>query len=323
MGNLTVAVLGTPGYGDTLGKKGTSTDITLYNLKKGDDTVTFIEPTRYPERLAPLFYATSMAKKAVVVVDELNATFGECLVMLNCSNVDGGFFVLRNYLSRDKIEPLIKGTTLEKFEFVEDNPALLKEKLLNDAALNTPAAPKQCGQSTGTVPVDHSFNVKGVGAVVLGMVANGEIVKHDMVKVLPGTKTAQIRSVQKHDDEFDCAREGDRVGLAMKNIEVEDLERGTVLTTDASIKSAKTLKVQASLVRYWQAPMKSEMVIHLGHWMQFLPARVEAIADEGDWRNPLLTLSLEKELVYRSGDRAVVSHLEGGKLRVAGTIQLP
>jgi hypothetical protein len=35
MGNLMVAVLGTPGYGSVLGKKGTSTDITLYNLKKG------------------------------------------------------------------------------------------------------------------------------------------------------------------------------------------------------------------------------------------------------------------------------------------------
>ena len=109
----------------------------------------------------------------------------------------------------------------------------------------------------------------------------------------------------------------------MKNIEVEALERGTVLTTDASVKSAKWVKAQASLVRYCQAPMKSEMVVHLGHWMQFIPARVEAIVDEGDWRKPLLTLSLEKELVYRPGDRAVVSHLEGGKLRVAGTIELP
>ena len=323
MGNLTVAVLGGQDYANSLGKKGTSTDITLYNLKKGDQTVTFIEPTRYPERLAPLFYATSLAKKAVVVVDELNAAFGECLVMLSCSNVDGGFFVLRNYLPREKIEPLIKGTPLEKFEFVDDNPAFLKDRLLSDAALYTPVASKDCGQWAGTVPIDHSFNVKGVGAVILGVVANGEISKHDTVKVLPGTKTAQIRSVQKHDDEFDCAREGDRVGLAMKNVEVEDLERGTVLTTDESVKSTKSVKTQASLVRYWQAPMKSEMVIHLGHWMQFIPARVEAIADEGEWRKPLLTLSLEKEIVYRSGDRAVVSHLDGGKLRVAGTIKLP
>jgi selenocysteine-specific translation elongation factor len=323
MGNLTVAILGTQGYGESLGKKGTSTDITLYNLKKGEDTITFIEPTRYPERLAPLFYATSLAKKAIVVVDELNATFGECLVMLSCSSVDGGFFVLRDYLPREKIEPLIKGTSLEKFEFVEDNPLLLKEKLLGEAARYTPTIPTECIQSMGTVPVDHSFSVKGVGVVILGMVAYGVISKHDSVKVLPGAKTAQIRSIQKHDDEFDCAHEGDRVGLAMKNVEVEDLERGTVLTTDVSVKSVKAIKAKASLVKYWQTPMKNEMVVHLGHWMQFIPARVEAVSDDGDWRKPLLTLSLEKELVYRSGGRAVVSYLEGGKLRVAGTIGLP
>jgi len=323
MGNLTVAILGAQDYAASLGKKGTSTDITLFNLKKGDDTVTFIEPTRYPERLAPLFYATSLAKKAIVVVDELNATFGECLVMLSCSQIDGGYFVLRNYVTREKVEPLIKGTALEKFEFLEDNPALLKEKLLNEAALNNSATSQECTKTAGTVPVDHSFNVKGVGAVVLGVVANGAIAKHDTLNVLPGTKTAQVRSVQKHDDEFDKACEGDRVGLALKNVEVEDLERGTVLTNDQSIKTAKSVKAQAALVRYWQAPMKSEMVVHLGHWMQFIPARVESVADAEDWRKPVLTLSLEKELVYRPGDRAVVAHLEGGKLRVAGTLELP
>jgi selenocysteine-specific translation elongation factor len=322
MGNLVVALLGVQGYGNNLGKKGTSTDITLYNLKQGEDTVTFIEPTRYPERLAPLFYATSLSNKAIVVVDELNATLGECLVMLQCSNVSSGFFILRNFIPKEKIQPLLKGTSLENFELMDDDPNALREKLLTEAAQTKPAT-QDYTQTSGTVPIDHSFNVKGVGAVVLGIVADGEISKHDNVKVLPGAKTAQVRSIQKHDDEFDCAHEGDRVGLAMKNVEVEDLERGTVLTTDSSVKSAKTVKTQATLVKYWQAPMKTEMVVHLGHWMQFIPARIEAIADKNDWRKPTLTLSLEKELVYRPGDSAVVSHLEGGKLRVAGTLQLP
>jgi selenocysteine-specific translation elongation factor len=321
MGNLTVALLGTAGYGNTLGKKGTSTDITLYNVKRGEDTLTFIEPTRYPERLAPLFYATSLSKKAVVVVNELNATFGECLVMLQCTNIAGGFFVLRNFIPKEKIQPLIKGTTLENFEFIDD-PNTIREKLLAEATQNK-TVPQECSQKSGTVPVDHSFNVKGVGAVILGIVADGEISKHDNVKVLPGTKTAQVRSIQKHDDEFECAHEGDRVGLAMKNVETEDLERGTVLTTEASVKSTKTVQAQVTLVKYWQTPMKAEMVVHLGHWMQFMPARIETAVDGGDCRKPTLTLNLEKELVYRSGDRAVVCYLEGGKLRVAGTLQLP
>ena len=47
MSNLTVAVIGPEDYAQELGKKGTSSDITFYNLKKGSHTLTFLEPTRY------------------------------------------------------------------------------------------------------------------------------------------------------------------------------------------------------------------------------------------------------------------------------------
>ncbi|MCW4011224.1 MAG: EF-Tu/IF-2/RF-3 family GTPase [Candidatus Bathyarchaeota archaeon] len=317
MGNLIVAVLGVQGYSGTLAKKGTSTDITLYNLKKGEDTVTLIEPMRYPERLAPLFFAVSEAKTAVVVVDELSATLGESLVMLQCCGICSGYFILRNYVPKEKMEPLIKGTILEKFEFLPDDPNVLREKLLEEAAKQKPAQAE-----VGTVPVDHSFSVKGVGVVVLGVVVNGNVTKHASMKVLPDGKTTQIRSIQKHDDDFDLAVEGDRVGLAVKNVEVKDVDRGAVLTNDPSVKAAKTLKAQASLVKYWQTPLKADMVLHVGHWMQFLNSKVEEVTDEGDWRKPTVTLTLEKELVYRTGDRAVLTYLEGGKLRVAGTLEL-
>jgi len=312
-----VVVVGVQGYSAAIGKKGTSTDITLYNLKKGEVTVTLIEPARYPERLAPLFFAASEAKKAVVVVDELNAAFGESLVMLQCCGIDSGYFVLRNYLPRERIEPLIRGTILEKFEFLPDDTNVLREKLLNEAEQQ-----KANSSTMGTVPVDHSFNVKGVGVVVLGVVVNGGVTKHDEMHLLPGTKTAQVRSIQKHDDEFDSAVEGDRVGLALKNVEVEDVERGIVLTTNPTMKTSKTLKTQASIVKYWQTPIKAGMVMHIGHWMQFLNSKVEAITDTDDWRRPTLTLTLEKDLVYRQGDKAVLMYLEGGKLRVAGTLDL-
>jgi selenocysteine-specific translation elongation factor len=312
-----VEVVGAQGYSSALAKKGTSTDITLYNLKKGEDTVTLVEPERYPERFAPLFFAASEAKKAVVVVDELNAALGERLVMLQCCCISSGYFILRNYVPKEKIEPIIKGTILEKYEFLPDDANVLREKLLSDAAQQEPSP-----EATGTVPVDHAFNVKGVGVVVLGVVTNGSIGKHAVMRVLPGSKTTQVRSIQKHADAFDKAVEGDRVGLALKNIEVQDVDRGTVLTTDSAVKTSKMLKTQAALVKYWQTPLKAGMVLHVGHWMQFLNSKVEEANDEGDWRKPTLTLTLEKELVYRQGDRAVLMYLEGGKLRVAGTIEL-
>jgi selenocysteine-specific translation elongation factor len=320
MGNLTVAVIGKLEYACNLGKKGTASDVTLYNLKKGEDTVTFIEPTRYPERLAPLFYAVAMAEKAIVVVDELNSTLGECLVMLQSAGVTNGCFVLRNYIPQEKITPLIKGTSLEKYEFTEDNTVLPKERCLAEAAQK---ADRESEGAVGTVPVDHAFSVKGVGTVVLGLVAEGAIKKHDTLKILPGTKTVQLRSIQKHDDDFDTASTGDRVGLALKNVEVKDVDRGTVLTTAPAVKTSKTLETTASLVKYWQTPLKEGMVLHVGHWMQFLNCKVEAVTDEGDWRKPALTLTLEKEIVHYPGDQAVLTYLENAKLRVAGTIVLP
>jgi selenocysteine-specific translation elongation factor len=322
MGNITVAILGVEGYGNNIGKKGTSTDITFYNLKKGEDTVTMIEPTRYPERLAPLFYAVSLSKAALVVVDQLDATFGECLVMLQCSEIKSGIFVLRNYITKEKIQLLIKGTSLEAFVFLSDDANIIREKLLAEAAKQKPTEIPAGSQPVGVVPVDHAFNVKGVGVVVLGVVSSGVVEKHVSLKVLPGVKVAQVRSIQKHDDEFDIAGEGDRVGLALKNVEVEDVDRGAVLTNDPSVKTSLKLEVQASLVKYWQTPIKQGMVMHLGHWTQFVTAKVDAIAESAEPKKPTLTLFLEKPLVFLQNDKATLMYLDGAKLRVAGTVDL-
>jgi selenocysteine-specific translation elongation factor len=42
MSNLTVAVLAPPDYAKDLGKKGTASDITFYNLKKGETLLTVL-----------------------------------------------------------------------------------------------------------------------------------------------------------------------------------------------------------------------------------------------------------------------------------------
>ena len=319
MANLNVAVLGAPDYSKDLGKKGTASDLTFYNLKKADTTVTFIEPTRFPERLAPLYYAVSMAQKALLIVDQINPAFGEIVIMLDCIGLREGIVILKNYISREQIAPLIKGTVVDGYEFIEEDKNLLRERLLEDAA--KVVSPQDA--ATGTLPVDHFFNVRGIGTVVLGSLAEGSIKKHDVLMVLPGEKTAQVRSIQKHDQDFDTAGVGERTGIALKGIEVEDLDRGTILTNDKTIKQVSALQAKAKLVKYWPAPLKEGMVLHIGHWMQQVPARVEAATSEEDWHEMDLKLKLDKMLVYRPGTRAVLTYPEGGKLRVVGTIQLP
>jgi selenocysteine-specific translation elongation factor len=320
MSNLTVALLAPPDYAKDLGKKGTASDITFYNLKKGDATVTFVEPTRYPEKLSSLFYAVSLSDRVVLVVNEINASFGECVLMLQCAGKSAGYLILKNYISPDQIAPLIKGTVLEHYEVLEEDMVGLREKMLEIAVKQTAHQKVHETAGKGIVPVDAHFNVKGVGVVVLGSVAQGVIKKHETLNVLPTGKTAQIRSIQKHDDDADFAVTGDRVGLALKNIESEDLDRGFVLTNDPAVKYATTISGKTQLVKYWPAPLKEGMVIYAGHWMQFLPARLEKVVIDTDWKMPILTLTMEKALVYSPGARVVLHYLEGGKLRVVGSL---
>ncbi len=319
MPNLNVAVLGPPEYTKDLGKKGTVSDISMYDLKKDQDTVTFIEPSKWPERLAPLFFAISMADVVLLVVDALTPQFGEAVIMIDCLGVKRGYFVLRNYLVPEQIAPLVKGTVLESFQFIGDDTLSIRQLLLDQAK----AQKSDAGKERGSVPIDHFFNVKGVGPVVLGYVASGTIRKHDDLRILPTSKTAQVRSIQKHDDDFDIASKGDRVGLALKNVEVEDLDRGYVLSNDTSLRVEQTIEAEAELVKYWKSPIREGMVLHIGHWMQFLPSRVISARDSGDWRRPTLRIGLEKPLVHEPESTAVLTYLEGGKLRVIGTLHLP
>ncbi len=318
MSNLNIVIIGPEDIGKEIGKKGTSTDITFYNLKKGESTLTLIEPSRYPEKLSSLFYAVSLADVAVVVIDKVTAQLGECILELTCARVSRGYLILRNYLDVAQISPLIKGTVLEQYKVIPDDFNVLRETLLADAD----ALPEVKADSPGIIPIDHHFNVKGIGTVILGCVQEGTIHKHDQVTIHPLGKSAQIRSIQKHDDDVNEAYAGDRVGLALKGIEADDLDRGYVLTSSSDIKSACEVTGKVTIIPYWPEPLKEQMVLYAGHWMQFIPCRVHKFAAGGDWRSAEVTLTFEKELIFRPGSEVVLHYLEGEKLRIVGTLQI-
>ncbi|MDR0335373.1 MAG: translation elongation factor 1 alpha-related protein [Methanomassiliicoccaceae archaeon] len=317
MGNLNAVVLGANGFAGEIGKKGTVTDVTFFNLKKGDDSVTLLEPTKYPEKMSSLFYAGAMSDFAILIVGKIDSTLGETILMTDCLGIRKGWIILRNYIQEAQLRPLLAGTALESYTVAEDDPIKLRESLL---ALASSIGKNEA--SCGSVPVDSHFNVKGVGTVVLGSVIDGVIKKHDKLRVLPLSETVILKSIQKHDIDSDSGSRGDHVGLALRGIESERLDRGYVLTTDNSVKVTKTVRDNAGLVKYWPAPLKEGMVMHIGHWMQMVPCRIVSADNGSDWRSPAVELELTEEIIHRPGDDGIMMYLEGGKLRVVGKIPL-
>lgn len=312
MSNLNVAVLGAKEVAEEIGKKGTVTDVTFFELKKGNDSVTLIEPTKYPDKLTSLFYSVEMSEFVILVVDKIDSYLGETIVMANCAGITKGWIILRNYIQPDQIKPLITDTCLENYEFKEYDPNAMREQLLALASEQN----REPGEGTcGSCPVDSHFNVKGVGTVVLGSVADGYFRKHDKMTILPLKKEIVIKSIQKHDLDSPDAVKGDHVGLALRGIESDDLDRGFVLTTDKSVTMTRKFTGKVNLVKYWKNPLKDGMVMHLGHWMQMIPCRISISGED-------VILDLETDLIYKPGGKAKLMYLEGGKLRVVGTVNL-
>lgn len=316
MKNLNVCVIGTDEYARKIGKAGTSSDITFYNLKRRNETVTLIRPGRYPEKIASLFYSASLAQFGLLFVEKIDHHFGEAVVMLHSCGIRRGVIVPCNDLLPEQIRPFLKGTVVEEYEFFPDNPIEIRERLYEEVALITPC---EC-DDPGSVVIDHCFPVKGVGTVILGTVIDGRINVHSRAGLLPAGKETVIRSIQKHDEGTDYAVRGDRVGIALKNVGCEDVGRGSVLTEDSRIVMSNSLSFYLDPVDFWKRPLKDGMVVHIGHWMQFLPARV--IETEGDERRPFVRVSLDKPLIHFPESRAVLHYPDGGGLRVIGSCLL-
>lgn len=316
MPNLNVSVIGSAGYAKQLGKKSGETDVTFYDLKKGETVITMIEPSRYPEKIQSLYYAASFGDYAVLVVEKIDQYLGESLLMINACGIKEGTIVLRNYITEDQLAAFRKNTVLAGYEVMEDDPMKLRDKLIAFAE-----KPRQPEPGPSTLCVDAAFNVRGIGTVALAVVKSGTVRKHDQLQALPGSKVAEVRSIQKHDEDFEASDAGDRVGVALKGVEASDLDRGTVLT-GAPLKQTTTFTAKAELIPYFQAQLHEGSTLHLGHWQQLELARITKLVDAGD-KKPEMTITSEHPIVHPVGARAVLVYIDGGKLRVAGTIPLP
>ncbi len=319
MGNLNIAVLGAKDYASKIGKKGTVTDMTFYDHKSGTDSFTLIEPSKYPEKLSSLFYSVAMSEFAILVVDKIDSFLGETIVMTDVLGIDRGWIILQNYIQPEQLKPLLAGTCLEGYEYKEDDPIKLREELIAMAK----AEAKAPGEGTcGSCPVDSHFNVRGVGTVVLGSVIDGYFRKHDKMTVFPIKREVILKSIQKHDLDADDGVKGDHVGLALRGIESDELDRGYVVTTDPSVKMSRKVEGNVSLIKYWPSPLKEGMVLHIGHWMQMVPCRIASVDNGDDFRFAKVEFDLESDMIHKPGDKATIMYLEGGKLRVVGSIVL-
>ena len=81
--SINFVCLGQTDFAKELGKKGQSSDITIYDKKKDDKIMTFVIPSGYPDKIQPLITAVNLAEYSIINVNKLDRFLGEQIVALD------------------------------------------------------------------------------------------------------------------------------------------------------------------------------------------------------------------------------------------------
>ena len=292
---VTVAVVGAKDVAPLLGKKGTSSDVTLYNATRDGHALTVVEPTQFPEKFPPLLFALAMADRAVFAVPGLNREVAETAATLEM--FDRPIEIkLGAAVGEEELRRAFRGSPLEKIPTAPLDPVALRGEV------DGWTAPRRTGGVR--VPIDHAFPVKGVGAVALGLVRQGTLKAHDHLRLYPTEKVVEVRSIQVHDVDVKEAEGGERVGMALKGIEADELARGQLLAPPGELTTATALHgIAFSLSRYYRGTVGPGLQLQVLVGLQLVPAQVSEVT------GAKIELTPDRPVAFVPGDRAILADL--------------
>lgn len=90
------------------------------------------------------------------------------------------------------------------------------------------------------MPVEDVFSIKGRGTVVTGRIERGKIKVNETVEIVgirPKTTSTVVTGVEMFRKLLDEGQAGDNVGLLLRGIEKDDVERGQVVAAPGSVKA--------------------------------------------------------------------------------------
>jgi elongation factor Tu len=144
--------------------------------------------------------------------------------------------------------PVIRGSALKALEAGNDpaDPAYACIKELMDAVDSYIPTPERAIDKPFLMPVEDVFGIKGRGTVATGRIERGIVKISDEVEIVgvKATRKVVVTGVEMFKKILDEGRAGDNVGLLLRGIEREEIERGQVMAKAGSIKPHTTFKAQ-------------------------------------------------------------------------------
>ena len=132
--------------------------------------------------------------------------------------------------------PVIKGSALKALQGDPDAEAAIME--LMDTVDEYIPTPERDTDKPLLLPVEDVFSITGRGTVASGRIDRGAVRVGDEVEIVgikPETQKAVVTGVEMFRKTLDYGEAGDNVGVLLRGIQRDDIERGQVLAKPGSI----------------------------------------------------------------------------------------
>jgi selenocysteine-specific elongation factor len=221
--------------------------------------------------------SVDMAILVVAADDGVMPQTREHVEILKSFNVRSGLIVLSKTdlvdaetldLAELELNELLEGTFMDQspiFKFSNQRPELGNEIVNSiDEAVNKLTAKKS--DQPFRMWIDHVRSIQGRGTVVSGTIAAGTVHRNDEVELLPSGIKTRARSLESHACAVTRAIAGQRVGINLHRVSMDDVRRGMGLVTPETIHPVYLIDGQIAVLAAakWTIKNRQRVKIYMG-----------------------------------------------------------
>jgi elongation factor Tu len=152
--------------------------------------------------------------------------------------------ILKSYDFPGDDIPIIKGSAYEAMMNPEDDEKMKPVHELLEAMDTYFPLPERDKDKDFLMPIEDIFSIQGRGTVVTGRVERGVINLNDKVEIvgIRETKQTTATGIEMFNKLLDSGEAGDNIGVLLRGIDKNEVERGQVLAKPGSITPHRKFK---------------------------------------------------------------------------------